>query len=158
MRIHPSSSNTSSSSSSYSSDSTSLTPSNTISFTSSSSNSSSTSIDSMTRCEGLDLLVKAVVHVAGSLLVVPFTQRRVIRRRKRALRFTTFEFIKKEQEEEEEDYDDKDEDFEVNLKGNNKRKREKGLPLKYNDSVLQPWKKRSSRRPRSTMKMNRSMG
>ncbi|KAK9137696.1 hypothetical protein Sjap_008290 [Stephania japonica] len=68
----------------------------TLSLASCSSNSltssvcSSFSIRRDTRCDGLDLLVKAVLHLSGSVLCVPFTQKRVIRRRKRAFRFPKF--------------------------------------------------------------------
>ncbi|KAK9691732.1 hypothetical protein RND81_09G215400 [Saponaria officinalis] len=76
MKIHPHSSSSSSSLSPVSSPSS-----------SSSSTSSSSSFSPSRRCEGLDLLVKAVYHVAGSVVGVPYIQRRVIRRRKPALRF-----------------------------------------------------------------------
>ncbi|KAF5183732.1 hypothetical protein FRX31_026680 [Thalictrum thalictroides] len=151
MRIRNSSSSITSTSS-FSSDSTSLTPSTTHSFSSSTSNASF-STDYITRCEGLDLLIKAVLHVAGSVLVVPFTQRRVIRRRKRACKFTKIEFIKKPQEDEQNE-EEEDEEIDVIL-NDNKRKREMSFP-KYHDSVIQPWKRCTRRR--TSLKINRTSG
>ncbi|RZC62434.1 hypothetical protein C5167_024183 [Papaver somniferum] len=157
----------SSSASSSSSDCSSLVSTlyTTNSMVSFSSNCSS-SIDYETRCEGLDLLVKAVVHVAGCFLVVPFTQRRVIRRRKRNLSFFksfVTDFIKNQDEEEEIQEEEDEEDVEIKEEKKQKQKKKKGkqmkgiskpkrkkrvmaLPSKYNDSVLHPWIRTSRRR------------
>ncbi|KAF7137302.1 hypothetical protein RHSIM_Rhsim07G0074400 [Rhododendron simsii] len=128
-------------------------PSSTITATSStdSSQSSHTPSSSSTRCEGLDLLVKAIHHVAtgGSIVGVPYIQRRsVIRRRRRSnyLRFTQLfvtdgvgiEEIKK----------GKGSGSEPKLK--KQRRRVMALPSKYHDSVLEPWRLRS----RSVIKIN----
>lgn len=124
------------------------------SIPSSQSNSSSRSTGCETRCEGLDLLVKAVYYVAGSMVGVPFTQRRVItrRRRRRTLVFNNFtinEIFKKEEQDEEEEKVKKA-DKEAEAKSKSKRKnRVMALPLKYQDSVLQPWKRQSRCRRRS---------
>ncbi|XAR63587.1 hypothetical protein NMG60_11023576 [Bertholletia excelsa] len=86
-----------------------------------------------TRCEGLDLLVKAIHHVcAGSVVGVPYIQRRVIRRRRRAQRFsklvvTNNNQILKENEGRE--------------KPNSTVKRQRrvmALPSKYQDCYVQP--------------------
>ncbi|OVA08633.1 hypothetical protein BVC80_1619g20 [Macleaya cordata] len=161
MRIRGSSSISSPSSYCSSISTFSLVPSasSTNSLVSFSSNCSS-SIDYETRCEGLDLLVKAVLHVAGSVLVVPFTQRRVIRRRKRAFRFcnsfvTEFGEKKEEREDEQEqEQEEREKGEEKQMKGERieviskpkKRKRVMALPTKYHDSVLQPWIRRTRRR------------
>ncbi|KAI3887253.1 hypothetical protein MKX03_023463 [Papaver bracteatum] len=131
------------------------------------SSNCSSSIDYETRCEGLDLLVKAVVHVAGCFLVVPFTQRRVIRRRKRNLSFFksfVTDFIKNQDEEDEIQEEEEDEDVEIKEEKKQKQKKKKGkqmkgiskskrkkkrvmaLPSKYNDSVLHPWIRTTRRR------------
>ncbi|CAI9097363.1 OLC1v1033765C1 [Oldenlandia corymbosa var. corymbosa] len=55
---------------------------------------SSTSATSEKRCQGLDLLVKAIHLVtAGSVVGVPYIQRRVVQRRRRALKFNGFGFV-----------------------------------------------------------------
>ncbi|KAK2965070.1 hypothetical protein RJ639_029525 [Escallonia herrerae] len=103
---------------------------------------------SPTRCQGLNLLVKAIHHVtAGSVVGVPYIQRRVIRRRRAAMRFNNLIIT---------------EVFREQRGGGGKEtktKREKramALPSKYQDSVLQPWKTRS-RRHRS-MKIGEETG
>ncbi|GAB4855386.1 hypothetical protein Ancab_024009 [Ancistrocladus abbreviatus] len=108
------------------------------------------------RCEGLDLLVKAVYYVAGSAVGVPYIQRRVIRRRKRALCFSNLIVTVKDgeqadppQEQEEEEGEklkrENEIDDYVNLEQQKKRQRRRAmaLPSKYQDSVvLHPWKPR----------------
>ncbi|CAK9157257.1 unnamed protein product [Ilex paraguariensis] len=121
-----------------STDSTSSVPSNCTSFPSIAS----------TRCEGLDLLVKAIHHVAsGSVVGVPYIQKRVIRRRRRALRFTKLNITQIFLEKKEPEVGKK----EVQVQAKSKQKRQRramALPSKYHDSVLQPWKQ-VSRRQRS---------
>ncbi|MCL7048106.1 hypothetical protein MKW94_019632 [Papaver nudicaule] len=163
---NPDSSSFSPSSSSTDTDCSSLYNNSMVSFSSSncSSSSSPQMFDYETRCEGLDLLVKAVVHVAGCFLVVPFTQKRVIRRRKRnlSLSFVT-DFIKNHQEQEQEDEDEDEEVVEIQEKKQKQKQKKKGkqtkviskpkrkkrvmaLPSKYNDSVLHPCIRRTRKR------------
>ncbi|KAA8537039.1 hypothetical protein F0562_029517 [Nyssa sinensis] len=96
-----------------------------------------------TRCEGLDLLVKAIHHVsARSVVGVPYIQRRVIRRRRRARRFNKLiitELFNQEEEEEEEEEREKEGQPELNSLSKRHR-RVMALPSKYQDSVLKPWK------------------
>ncbi|CAA3028078.1 Hypothetical predicted protein [Olea europaea subsp. europaea] len=97
------------------------------------------------RCHGLDLLVKAIHQVtAGSVVGYPYIQRRVmIRRRRRELKldgFTICELLKEEREQ--------NEKKKMSKKGKSVMKRNKGmmgLPSKYHDSLLQPWKPKSRR-------------
>ncbi|KAA8544891.1 hypothetical protein F0562_019714 [Nyssa sinensis] len=106
----------------------------------SSSSARSHSSTSPTRCEGLDLLVKAIHHVsAGSVVGVPYIQRKVIRRRRRALRFNKLvitELFKREEEEE----DRENEGLPESNSMSKRQRRVMALPSKYQDSVLQPWK------------------
>ncbi|KAI3973006.1 hypothetical protein MKX01_019664 [Papaver californicum] len=138
------------------------------------SSNCSSSIDYETRCEGLDLLVKAVVHVAGCFLVVPFTQRRVIRRRKRNLSFFksfVTDFIKNQEEEIQEEEDEEVEIKEEKQKQKQKKgkqmkviskpkrkKRVMALPSKYNDSVSHPWIKTTRRRQSIQESSSQSVG
>ncbi|KAF9619120.1 hypothetical protein IFM89_005134 [Coptis chinensis] len=119
---------------------------------------SSSLMDRKKRCEGLDLLVKAAIHVTGEFfLCIPFVQRRVIRRRKRALRFDNFSRneTSKNVEEEGKKMKKKKEGGEMKLiLSPMKRKRVKGLPSKYNDSVLQSWKRRTNRRKPKSSRIN----
>ncbi|KAJ4967945.1 hypothetical protein NE237_014646 [Protea cynaroides] len=125
--------------------------SSTNSIASSSSNSpssSSSSIDCQIRCEGLDILAEAVRFVAGSALPmsVPVTRRRVIIRRKSAFRFNKIDISEiGEQEELELEEMNQEEGIGVITKPK-RRKREMALPSKYQDSVLQPWKRQNRRR------------
>lgn len=161
-----------SSSSSCFSSSTTTTTHSTISTHSltSSSNSTSSSSPSLSlslssksnrRCQGLDLLVKAVYYVAGSVVGVPYIQRRVIRRRKPALRFANL-VINNNSEHVDLDVDEQVIDCSSSKpipmpKPKNKQKRRsKGagagaIPLKYHDSLLQSWKP-SDRSRRKTIK------
>ncbi|KAI3951972.1 hypothetical protein MKW92_049811 [Papaver armeniacum] len=153
MRNLGSSSPSSSSSDCSSSVSTLYTTNSMVSF----SSNCSSSIDYETRCEGLDLLVKAVVHVAGCFLV----------KKKRNLSFFksfVTDFIKNQDEEEEiQEEEEEDEDVEIKEEKKQKQKKKKGkqmkgiskpkrkkrvmaLPSKYNDSVLHPWIRTSRRR------------
>ncbi|KAJ8452470.1 hypothetical protein Cgig2_000059 [Carnegiea gigantea] len=139
--ISPSSLSSCSSSSGFSSS-----PYSTISSQSLSSSSNSTfsffSLSPNQRCEGLDLLVKAVYHVAGSVVGVPYIQRRVIRRRKPAIRFRSFVIgLARENENEDED---KGQVFDSNVQVHKKKQRRRSI--KYPNSVLQSWK--LSDRPR----------
>ncbi|KAG5539328.1 hypothetical protein RHGRI_019780 [Rhododendron griersonianum] len=138
----------------FSSSSPSSPPSSTItaaSSTDSSQSSHTPSSSSSTRCEGLDLLVKAIHHVAtgGSIVGVPYIQRRsVIRRRRRSnyLRFTQLFVTDGVGIEERE----KGEGSGSEPKLKKQRRRVMALPSKYHDSVLQPWRLRS----RSVIKIN----
>lgn len=162
----------SSSSSCFSSSTTTTTHStiSTHSLTSSSNSTSSSSSPSLSlslssksnrRCQGLDLLVKAVYYVAGSVVGVPYIQRRVIRRRKPALRFANL-VINNNSEHVDLDVDEQVIDCSSSKpipmpKPKNKQKRRsKGagagaIPLKYHDSLLQSWKP-SDRSRRKTIK------
>ncbi|CAO2837041.1 unnamed protein product [Amaranthus hypochondriacus] len=123
---------------------------------STSSSHSSLSLSSNRRCQGLDLLVKAVYYVAGSVVGVPYIQKRVIRRRKPALTFTNLVI---NSDEFEVHLDDQDVDCnlvvqknKIKKKGNlnKQKKRSKAIPLKYHDSVLQSLKPKDRPRRRST--------
>ncbi|KAF3666995.1 hypothetical protein CQW23_19917 [Capsicum baccatum] len=116
----PSSSSSSSSSSSLFTFSSLTDNSLASSIDSSSSTSSSTSSSITHRCQGLDLLVKAIHQVTdGSIVGVPYIQKRVItRRRRRVLSFESF-FLK-----------------DGLLNKRQQRKRLKTVPTKYQDSEL----------------------
>ncbi|KNA19517.1 hypothetical protein SOVF_060530 [Spinacia oleracea] len=161
----PAPSSCSSSSSCFSSHSTISTHSPTSSSSNSATTSSSATAANATvnRCHGLDLLVKAVYYVAGSVVGVPYIQRRVIRRRKPALRFTNL-VINSDQLELTDLVDDdrvidctsdlvettNKKDISKNKKNKKPvKRRSKAVPLKYNDSVLQSWKPSDRRRRRS---------
>ncbi|KAF5181174.1 hypothetical protein FRX31_029239 [Thalictrum thalictroides] len=156
MRIQASSITSSSSIpfSSYSSISTHAFVSSNNNLSTSQSNSLSL-IDNKTRCEGLDLLVKAAIHVTGEFFsCIPFVQRKVIRRRKRSSRFNSYsgdEFIKKEVEKKTK----KERAIEL-ISSPKKRKRVMGLPSKYSDSVLQSWKRKT--RLRKSVEIDGSSG
>ncbi|KAL8166652.1 hypothetical protein V2J09_008151 [Rumex salicifolius] len=126
---HSSSSSVTSSSSSSSSSS--------CCFSSSGSSNSAPSA----RCEGLDLLVKAIYCVAsGSTVAVPYIQRRVIRRRKPAIRFSQLIITESKKRGEAES---KNGEIELNFEGLRRMKTRRAklaLPSKYNDSVLHEWK------------------
>ena len=152
----------SSSSASFSSSSPHNSSTSTHSFSSSespnsiSSTPSFSSSDSFIRCEGLDLLLKAVHHLAGSVVGVPLVQRRVVRRRRRrasALVFNKLIIAQVFKKEDEDEHEDEGEDQvetkgkrrtnEVKAKENSRPKRQRrlmALPSKYQDSVFQPWK------------------
>ncbi|KAK9140228.1 hypothetical protein Scep_009909 [Stephania cephalantha] len=148
MRIRGSSINSSLSSNSTSGQFTQ----STLSFASCSSNSLNSSVCSSfsirydTRYDGLDLLVKAVLHLSGSVLCVPFTQKRVIRRRKRAFRFPTF--MAEEFEQSGGERIVKDEGI-TSISKSKRRRRGMAVPSKFQDSVMQPWKRRSRRQKQS---------
>lgn len=139
------SSHSQSSASSSSSDPPSILP---HSFDSSENPSSPSSSchNSTARCEGLDLLVMAVHYLAGSIVGVPFAQKRVVRRRKRAVKFNNLiisgVFCGKEDEKRE---CKEDPNFGFDSKPT-REKRVMALPSKYRDSVLQPWKRRNRNR------------
>ncbi|KAJ4955575.1 hypothetical protein NE237_012358 [Protea cynaroides] len=110
---------------------------NSLASSSSNSHSSSpSSIDCQTRREGLDILAEAVHFIAGSALPmgVPVTRRRIIIRRK------NISEIEKQAEEM-----NQEKEIRVITKPK-KRKRVMALPSKYQDSVLQPWKRQNRRR------------
>ncbi|CAH9086988.1 unnamed protein product [Cuscuta europaea] len=87
------------------------------------------------RCRGLDLLVKAIHQVtAGSAVGFPYIQKRVIRRRRRAVCFDKLCIMIA--------------DPKSSLLGRDRRKRRRAiasLPSKYQDSVLQSWRPKSRR-------------
>ncbi|KAL7589206.1 hypothetical protein Lser_V15G36558 [Lactuca serriola] len=138
---YPYSSNPSSSSSSSSSSSNSQSQSHssitTHSLLASSIDSSSFQSPSPSRCFGLNLLVKAIHQVtAGSVVGVPYIQRRIVIRRRRPLQFnnlllTTTELLSKSGSR-----------SRSKLKPKPKAKRQRRvnmtMPSKYRDSVLQP--------------------
>lgn len=106
-------------------------------------------------------MLKAVHHLAGSVVGVPFVQRRVVRRRRRRASALVFneliitQVFKKENEDEDEDEDEEEDQVEtrgkirtnkVKAKENSNPKRQRrlmALPSKYQDSVLQPWKRQA---------------
>ncbi|GMG99598.1 hypothetical protein Nepgr_001438 [Nepenthes gracilis] len=154
MRIRTSATNSVSACSSSSSSSCLCSSNSTISNLSlaSSSNSSSSyfpksSNSSSVRCEGIDLLIKAVYYVAGSAVGVPYIQRRVIRRRKRALTFShlmvceLFKTAKGEEEDKEQEKRKINSEDNDDSKLKKRRRRAMALPIRYQDSVLlHPWK------------------
>uniref|UniRef100_A0A7C8YYD6 Uncharacterized protein n=1 Tax=Opuntia streptacantha TaxID=393608 RepID=A0A7C8YYD6_OPUST len=93
----------------------------------STSSSSSFSLIHRPRCQGLDLLVKAVYHVAGSVVGVPYIQKRVIRRRKRAVRFSNL-VISSEKEEREFQNGEEGEVFDANTDEHKKQRRRSRPP------------------------------
>ncbi|KAL2942600.1 Keratin type I cytoskeletal 40 [Bienertia sinuspersici] len=165
---HQSPSSCSSSSSCFSSSHSTISTHSLSSSSNSTSSSSSPSLSSSRRCEGLDLLVKAVYFVGGSIVGVPYIQKRVIRRRKPALRFGNL-VINSVHKLQVDDIDVDVDDDEVldccnNLieqkqkmmikkkkttTNNKQKKRSKAIPVKYQDSVLQSWKLSDRRRRRS---------
>ncbi|CAN4111304.1 unnamed protein product [Withania somnifera] len=127
----PSSSSSSSSSSLFSFSS--LTN-NSLASSIDSSSSTSTSSSSTSRCQGLNLLVKAIHQVTdGSVVGVPYIQKRVITRRRRrtVLSFDSFfiaEYLQKQ--------DDGAECKGGSLPKRQQRKRLKTVPTKYQDSAV----------------------
>ncbi|CDP06832.1 unnamed protein product [Coffea canephora] len=94
------------------------------------------------RCQGLDLLVKAIHLVtAGSVVGVPYIQRRVVRRRKAAVKFnhglilSKFQVLNREPEEEEMMNQVKSRTRSMSRR----QSRAVGFPSKHQDSVLQTW-------------------
>uniref|UniRef100_A0A5B7BWE3 Uncharacterized protein n=1 Tax=Davidia involucrata TaxID=16924 RepID=A0A5B7BWE3_DAVIN len=148
MRIRKFSMNSVSAVSATTSFHSSITTHSIASSTDSSSSAPSDSSPSPTRCEGLDLLVKAIHHVsAGSVVGVPYIQRRVIRRRRRALRFNKLVITELFKQEDEEEEDERENEGEPESNSMSKRQRRvMALPTKYHDSVLQPWKPCTRRR------------
>ncbi|KAI3448711.1 hypothetical protein Pfo_005376, partial [Paulownia fortunei] len=136
-----------SSSSSSSSYSSSITAAHSLASSQDSSNSCPFSLLAMAshRCHGLDLLVKAIHQVtAGSVVGVPYIQRRVTirrRRRRRVLEFDAFKFDELPKRKKERIAK------KVNDIDNNKKKKKgqnlMGLASRIQDSVLQPWGRRS---------------
>ncbi|EHA8588443.1 hypothetical protein COCNU_scaffold005294G000010 [Cocos nucifera] len=93
---------------------------------------SSCSNDPSSRCEGLDLLVLAVIEVNGD---------RALDAERNAING-----VKEEDDRTEKRKEEKGSEFEVGSKPN-KRRRQLAMPSRYQDSVLQPWKRRRRRRP-----------
>ncbi|GMH11307.1 hypothetical protein Nepgr_013148 [Nepenthes gracilis] len=118
------------------------------------SSNSSSFYPSQSRCEGLDLLVKAAYYVSGSAVGVPYFQKRVIRRRKRALKFSNLIFSNCSRDKKE-SHDKKERGRESEINDDSeqmKQRRAMALPSKYQDSVLlYPWKPRSHRRRSSNI-------
>ncbi|KAI3448712.1 hypothetical protein Pfo_005377, partial [Paulownia fortunei] len=140
-----------SSSSSSSSYSSSITAAHSLASSQDSSNSCPFSLfeTASPRCHGLDLLVKAIHQVtAGSVVGVPYIQRRVTirrRRRSRALEFDAFvfdELFKRKRERIAKKVNNN-----CNNKNNSKKTKQGknlvGLPSSIQDSVLKPWRRRS---------------
>ncbi|KAL5988998.1 hypothetical protein ACLOJK_027100 [Asimina triloba] len=102
---------------------------------------SSHSIDNKARCQGLDLLVQAVIHVAGWVVFAP---KNAPMKEKRDFQFKN---DKIQNESNEKKVVSKKEGERIDVISNPKRlKRSLTLPSKYKDSVLQPWKRRTRRR------------
>ncbi|CAI9273252.1 unnamed protein product [Lactuca saligna] len=107
---------------------------------SSSSFQSSFPSSSPSRCFGLNLLVKAIHQVtAGSVVGVPYIQRRILTRRRRPIQFnnlilTTTDLLSKSRSK-------------SKPKAKRQRRVNMTMPSKYRDSVLQPLtpKRRSER-------------
>ncbi|CAN4108576.1 unnamed protein product [Withania somnifera] len=139
MRIRKHIPNSPSSSSSSSSSSSLFTFSsltnNSLASSIDSSSSTSTSSSFTSRCQGLNLLVKAIHQVtAGSVVGVPYIQKRVITRRRRR-RFLSFEsFIISECLQKQDD--DGVECKNGSLPKRQQRKRLKTVPNKYQDSAV----------------------
>ncbi|KAL5712307.1 hypothetical protein ACHQM5_014495 [Ranunculus cassubicifolius] len=108
-------------------------------FSSSQFNSQSLG-NTKTRCEGLDLLVKAAIHVAGESFLSS-------RKRKKSLKFTEMYSIESRKingVKEEKKKGEKERTIEL-ISSPKKRKRVMGLPSKFNDSVILPWKIKTRR-------------
>ncbi|KAI3816895.1 hypothetical protein L1987_10680 [Smallanthus sonchifolius] len=110
--------------------------------------SSSFQSSSPTRCLGLNLLVKAIHQVtAGSVVGVPYIQKRIITRRRRPLQFNnlilaTTQLLSKSESRSRSRSKPKS-------KARRQRRVNMTMPSKYRDSVLQPLtpKRRSERSP-----------
>nr|GMD03808.1 uncharacterized protein LOC109182327 [Ipomoea batatas] len=99
------------------------------------------SSSSPARCRGLDLLVKAIHQVTvGSAVGFPYIQKRVVRRRRRALCFDKLSITQ------------------VKIgkptssalgKESQRRRRSMAVPSKYQDSVLQSWRPKTARSVKS---------
>ncbi|XXG43567.1 hypothetical protein AAC387_Pa01g3566 [Persea americana] len=107
--------------------------------------------DEKTHCEGLDLLVKAAQHVSGDVLFdVPLIQqRKVVSGGKNDFKLNEAVVSEIDKEEAEEK---KNVEIEVVSKPG-RQKRQLSLPSKYNDSVLQPWKRQT--RPKRPIEIKR---
>lgn len=125
------------SSTNQSSSSSSITTHSLISSSSSSIDSSSSfqsQSHNPSRCFGLNLLVKAIHQVtAGSVIGVPYIQRRIVIRRRRPLNFenlilTTTQLLS----------ESKPKSKSLKLKAKRKQRVNVTMPLKYRDSVIQP--------------------
>lgn len=128
-------------------------PSSSSSSAPSSLNSSSALNDKHARCQGLDLLVEAVSHVAGPVIFgsVAFTRKKVIRRGKRALRFKEAAPKDSGKGEKEMKMEKKKKEAGIGLNSEQYRhKRLMSLPSKYRDSVLLPLKRKSRQRKLAT--------
>ena len=91
--------------------------------------------DSSTRCEGLDLLVLAVIEVFGDgALETEHIGSSGVEEEQ-----GTREMVEKRKEE-------LDGDAEAGPK-RKRRKRQLAMPSRFQDSVMQPWKRRTRRRP-----------
>ncbi|KAK9064004.1 hypothetical protein SSX86_017876 [Deinandra increscens subsp. villosa] len=122
-----------------------------------SSSSSFQSSSSPTRCFGLNLLVKAIHHVtAGSVVGVPYIQKRIVTRRRRPLQFNnlilaTTELLSQSESRSKPNLKLKPKSKSKSKPKANKRQRRvhMAMPSKYRDSVLQPLvpKRRSERSP-----------
>lgn len=132
------------------------------------SSNSSPSSESTERCEGLDLLANAVRHVVGNVLDgsaaalmmesefwVPFMQRRVVRRRKKAFWLRKTGEIEGEGMEIEKKSLIRENSMigveSERVASSGLRAKGRRLPSCYDDSMLPPWKSskraRSARRP-----------
>ncbi|KAK9146487.1 hypothetical protein Sjap_006390 [Stephania japonica] len=98
---------------------------------------SSTSIDFNSRCEGLDLLVEAAIYISGELFLESPNMDHD--------RIGSKESKDEDQEQEEEEVVEKGRVIDVISKPK-RRQRVMALPSKYNDSILQPWKRRTRAR------------
>ncbi|KAK1416526.1 hypothetical protein QVD17_32317 [Tagetes erecta] len=105
--------------------------------------SSSYQSSSPTRCIGLNLLVKAIHQItAGSIIGVPYIQKRIIIRRRKPLHFnnlilTTSQLLSKSKSIQKPKSKSKSKS-KLKSKANRQRRVNMTMPLKYRDSVLQP--------------------
>ncbi|KAL7126316.1 hypothetical protein ABFS83_14G178100 [Erythranthe nasuta] len=97
------------------------------------------------RCHGLDLLVKAIHQVtAGSVVGVPYIQRRVTIRRRRRTRGLEFDpFVFDEIPQRKRAVPKVSNKFTNNNKNTKKGKNLVGVPSRIQDPVWQPWMRRS---------------
>ncbi|KAL3537804.1 hypothetical protein ACH5RR_001170 [Cinchona calisaya] len=123
-----------------STDSSSTTPSNFYPF--------SSTLNASKRCQGLDLLVKAIHLVtAGSVVGVPYIQRRVVRRRRASLKFnglilSRFDLINEQSEQEQ-----MKKQIQSKTRSVSKRQsRAMAFPSESENSVVQSWSPKIRRR------------
>ncbi|CAM8894348.1 unnamed protein product [Rhodiola kirilowii] len=128
---------------------------NSISSSNSTAIFSSSSATAYIRCEGLDLLAKAVQYVDGCVIGVPIVQKRVlIRRRRRAAAYAFSDFVVNElfnnsgggggSEAETDEMMIKPRiSVRIPISKEKRQRRVMAVPLKYKDSLVQPGKRQT---------------